>query len=107
MNKIYTVTAIRIKPESKTIDDFINSQSRCFGWFSSLRKAMGAVLENENDIEERYYNYVVVETSLEGIHGFDIEKRRFWFKWNNSDSTFEECKEPEIAQKILCINHIG
>jgi hypothetical protein len=66
---IYTITAL-------TKD---GKDQRVFGYFHSLTRALKAIEDNECNMEECYYTWIVLEKVRPGIHG--QSEVMFWFRW--------------------------
>ncbi len=89
---IYTITAL-VDNKGTDFDAF----RRTFGYYFSKDSAIKAVKENQSDIHECLYTYVVIEAIPEGIHRNVIEK--IWFRWNTQTKKWNKLnKEPKIAK---------
>lgn len=91
---IYTVTCITELPDntSKDLRKYSPDKS-CFGWFTSLRKATLAVMENHGDIHEFSYNYAVIEKSKDGFRNLRAEE--WWFEWDEDRDGFKSIDKPK------------
>ena len=96
------------KGDSKTIftihsmenpDGSYQSLHRTFGWYSSAMKAYKAVRNNECDIYENVYDYVVIEEVKEGTHGSAIKE--WWFKWSKTKDEFLPISKPTETKGIV------
>jgi len=65
---------------------------RCFGYFSTEEKAITAVACNAGNMEECYYNFLVIEEISEGIHSIPISET--WYTWN-TDIGWVPSEKPE------------
>lgn len=63
---------------------------RTFGYFDTLGKAYKAVSENQCNMQECLYNYLVIEGIGEGIHALCEEEH--WFCWEGSQ--WKVCEKP-------------
>lgn len=71
---------------------------RCFGYFPTLEKAITAVACNAGDMEECYYNYLVIEEIPEGVHSVPISEN--WYVWN-AEIGWVPCEKPEWSIGII------
>ncbi len=56
--------------------------SRTWGFYSNKEDALKVLKENHTDIWEHCYDYAVLEAYHEGISGYDFEKGRQFFKYD-------------------------
>ena len=105
MLNIYTITSIPLGPRQSP---------RCFGFYYFLPFAEQAVRENRCNIQESYYEYVVIEKIGTGIHAHATDVK--WFRWiysielnENEEPHWEECERPtgEQFDGIINFNGIG
>lgn len=90
----YFITSIYDKPGI-----FIHRKARrTFGYFHSRKEALKAVKENFCNINECFYNYVVIEGIGEGIHARVDEE--YWFEWKDNSWNKLENK-PELFNGIV------
>jgi hypothetical protein len=113
VNAIHTVTCfVDIPPflvpakdinerQKKMSDYYAHGGDRCFGWFTSRKKAIKAVLENQNDLHEYSYKYAVVEKIGEGIHGMVRYDQAAWYQWNDENDGFELIERPAACDHII------
>ena len=80
---IYTITSISMD------DEYIRS-TRCFGFFDTLEKAVKAVEINQCDMEECYYDWIVIEEFSEGIH--PRATKEIWYVWNKTEQKWKPCE---------------
>lgn len=75
--------------------------TRCFGWFSSLKKAKTAVENNCFDIHEYSYMYAVIEKSEDGFR-IGIPKE-WWYKWEGSheEGHYSPIEKPEELKMVI------
>jgi hypothetical protein len=93
----YFITAISYLPHKK------QTPSRCFGYFSSLERAQKAVKNNENDLEECLYNYLIIEKIRSGLNPFtDGEKDEWWYKWDDSLNKWVWISEAPNFASCIC-----
>lgn len=64
---------------------------RTFGYYNDRDVAIRMVELNNLDIQERLYNYAVVEYIPEGL--YNIAEERIFFKWNEEKRMFEQIEE--------------
>lgn len=103
MSHIYTITSIPFLPYNQP-----SQFPRCFGYFNFLFQAVKAVKENRCNIQESYYEYVVIEKIGTGIHAMAEDK--MWFRWvTGSSPHWEQCERPQGEQfdGIVNFNGIG
>jgi hypothetical protein len=65
---------------------------RVVGYYRTLNDAMKAVGENAGDINEKTYDYALVETVREGV--YPCSEERIFFKFNYEKDGYEKMKEP-------------
>ena len=89
--KYYFITSVRREkntyPEGtknyKDVDvsgkEYYTTDTRCWGFYTSKKKAFTAVKENWTDMNEcGYYPWIVIEEIEEGLIAYDREE--FWFQ---------------------------
>ena len=76
---IYTVTAL-----------IVDKHPHAFGYFHDKAEAFKAVEENRCDLCESYYDFVVIEEIMPGIHS--IAQTEFWFRWNKVTDHWDPLK---------------
>ena len=97
MLNIYTITSIPLGPRQSP---------RCFGFYYFLPFAEQAVRENRCNIQESYYEYVVIEKIGTGIHAMAEDK--MWFRWvTGSSPHWEKCERPTGEQFDCIVNFNG
>jgi len=94
MKPIYIVTVMRGLN--------VEADGRTVGWYATLDKAKGTVLNNYCDIHETIYEYAVIEETPVGLYP-DIQVE-VWFQWKNGK--YVEIPKPEEV-KDLCNWGIG
>ena len=115
--KYYFIASVRdvmqeLEPELKKLrglpDDFKyeNHDHRCWGFFTSKRKAIRAVIENWTDMNEAgYYKYVVIEPHYKGllnpIPGDDIWFKAIYNDKHNQCLGYKECEKPDWAKDTV------
>ena len=78
---------------------------RTLGWFGSEQEANLAVKNNESDIHENYYEYVVVEKFYSGLYPFCFTEGSMWYKWDSKKKKYlRKSKAPQIIEKLKVIN---
>jgi hypothetical protein len=69
-------------------------EKRTFGFFLDLNKAEESVKNNEGNLNECLYDFLVIEEIGEGIHS--PSQQEIWYAWNNKN--WEKLNEkPEWA----------
>jgi len=83
-------------------------ESRCWGWFKTLKRARRAVLNNEGDMHETTYTHVVIEACPEGVCAIGLHDPSFreWYKINKDvpkymDRNWEKCEPPKWSDGII------
>lgn len=99
MTEIYTITTITNLNASKM-------EHRCIGFYYEKGSAITAVTINAGDMHETNYNYVVIETSYEGIYSYGLEEDQVWFEWNEESKSYKQIEKP-LCQKNVCGYGIG
>lgn len=64
--------------------------TRTFGFYTNLAGALTAVDKNDGDMEECYYDYIVIE-SIESDKIHPRVVNRLWFRWDNG---WNPCDHP-------------
>lgn len=82
---IFTITGIH------TLDK--SWDSRCFGFYYTFHYAELSVINNNADIAEKYYNYMIIEAIEEGVYP-DV-KEKYIYKYNNEQNIFERIDWPK------------
>lgn len=65
--------------------------SRTFGHYRSLKRAMQAVRDNRGEMHECLYTYLVVESVPEGV--LAQAKALHWFRWDGRKRGWTEIAE--------------
>lgn len=73
--------------------------SRTFGFFITDERAKIAVCNNEMDLHEMLYDFLVIEQIDEGIHEFATAQS--WYEWVGDN--WEACNEPDVVGKYLSL----
>lgn len=60
---------------------------RTFGYYKNREEAIEAVTKNYCDIQERIYQYAVIEYIPEGL--YNIAQEQLFFQWNDERKAFE------------------
>ena len=70
--------------------------------FTTLKDAIQAVKNNENDLsDDGLYQYAVIEeTLLNEIRPHLSDGGRWWFRYNSIIDEFEQCKESSVPSHI-------
>lgn len=93
IKKLYTVTSIHIKD---TISKSYSNDLRTPGIFTSFEDAEKAVLENNLDWIEHFYNYAVIEEIDIGMYPTSLNQYWYYVKGNpESDYVISSCDPPE------------
>lgn len=102
--KVYTVTVIDL------VGDITLGNRRTPGIFTSLDKAITAVQNNENNLnDDNLYQYAVIEeTSLDVIRPDTVfSTRKWWFKFNTVNKEFECCELSLVPRNISRLSGFG
>ena len=84
---MYFITCfLKYEIDSRTGVPNIGS-TRTFGYYNDRDTAIKMVEINNLDIQERLYDYAVIEYIPEGLYNFAEE--RIFFKWNEEKRIFE------------------
>jgi len=69
-----------------------------FGWFDNESDAVLTVLENDCDIHECCYKWMVVEEVPTGI--YRVPLREAWFVWDSKKRQFVSIKKPKEIKNV-------
>lgn len=86
---IYVITTI--------VNEDVNSNTRCVGFFYDIYDANEAVVSNMGDMCENYYKYVVIEEKFPGINC--TNKEQWWYVWNGTK--YMCCAVPESYKNTI------
>lgn len=75
-----------------------SQNKRCFGYFLTLEQAITAVACNAGNMEECYYNHLVIEEIPEGIHSVPISET--WYVWN-TEIGWVPSEKPEWSEGTI------
>ncbi len=93
MNKpIFTITTLR--------DLSPTGSQRVVGFFYELDQCKKVVENNDLDIHENFYRYVVIEKVHEGIYSTDGE--RYFYEWIAGKYVSIDCPE-----EVACVINFG
>lgn len=104
--KYYFISSVRQVVNENTL--ISTTDTRCWGFFTSKKKAIKAVTENWTDInEDGYYPYAVIETYTEGLISGMNEV--LWFEEHYEKMSDQEIKDlyyklPEEYRKNAKLN---
>ena len=84
-------------------------ESRCWGWYPTLKEAKKAVKMNAGDMAECcYYTHVVIEKMACGIPALSDDTKEFWYLWkvdpkdkNRFRGEWLVCKKPKWSEHIV------
>jgi hypothetical protein len=116
--KYYFIASVRVykekwpegtknyKGEDAGGKEYEQHESRCWGFYTSKKKAIKAVEENWTDMNEAgYYPYVVIESATEGLLTVvNNPEDTIWFKAIYKDKEFikyEITEQPEFAKGFV------
>jgi len=106
---MFFVTAMRSNPAYTGDPDVCERNvfdSRCFGYYDTREKAVDAVINNVSDIQECYYDYVVIEELEQGIHPLPNDLINYthetWFVWNKNEEKWVRCEKPTFSDRTCC-----
>ena len=69
------------------------------GWYSTKSDAFEAVQNNCCDINEKFFDYALIEAIDEGLYNPATNDDRWWFKYNKDTDMYEPIDEPS------CVRH--
>lgn len=113
--KYYFIASVRIykekwpegtknwKGEDVSGKEHESYDKRCWGFFTSKKKAIRAVEENWTDLNEAgYYKYVVIEEITEGLLQICTSSKALWFKacYDNGYCEYKKCETPNFAKDV-------
>lgn len=84
--------------------EYEQHESRCWGFYTSKKKAIRAVEENWSDMNEAgYYKYAVIEELMEGLLQCCLSDKAMWFEAkydNNHFLGYKKCELPKFADHV-------
>lgn len=86
---IYVITII--------VNEDVNSNTRCVGFYHDLTSAIESVQNNDGDMHENYYKYAVIEEKFPGINCTNTFHN--WFVW--FDSWYIPCDVPDTYKNMI------
>lgn len=92
MFSIYTVMVFEKLDIDRGFPNFGNS--RVVGFYTKEEDALNAVKNNACDINERCYDYALVEKYNEGLYNVDYHYNRKLFKYDIKTDTYNEIDFP-------------
>jgi hypothetical protein len=102
--KLYTVTTIRETPAiGRTGKEYMKTDTRCVGVFSSLEKAKEIVEENIGDVFEYCYTWAVIEIiAVDYLYG-GFDREEYWYKWqgDGETGTYISIEKPEDWKNVV------
>lgn len=75
----------------------VETDTKPFGYKIGKAAALRAVRENEGDMCECWFNYLVVERIGQGV--LALAKEQLWFKWD--DGKWVACPNPEWSNGLI------
>lgn len=96
--EIYTIMGCT-KCELRNDWEINFGDSRIVGYYTSLKDAQEAVLDNLCDIWETYYDFVVIEKVEEGL--YNCSKERYFYKYIYTMKRYIQIEEPEGFNKFI------
>lgn len=95
MNSIYLITVVR------HYDGGINNDTRCWGWWPTEKEALESIEVNDCDMQECYYNYLVLEQTPSYIGGFTQKNyNQRWYMWDKETDKWIACNIPLFAKNV-------
>jgi hypothetical protein len=70
---------------------------RTFGWYFNFEDAEKAVKNNDGDLREYFYDYIVIEEFPEGV--WVCRKNEWWYKWGASK--FRRIQKPNCIRNTI------
>ena len=101
---VYTVTVIDV------VGDPVLGNRRNPAIFTSLKKALSVVRNNDHDLtDDNLYQYAVIEETYLDVVRPDIQMptKRLWFKYNTALSEFEQCSVDSIPRTLAKLSGFG
>ena len=105
---IFTITALEKIEELKTktgkktgIADF--GASRIIGFYFTYDDAYDVVTNNQCNIYEMVYKYVLVEKIAPGVYNGATSESRTLFKYNREKNKYEPVEEPAFLSRLYGI----
>lgn len=92
---IYTITAF----QNLDKDYGTSGSIRCFGYSMDFEYADSSVRNNVTDINEKIYNYVVIEKVKDGLN--PVARKRWFYKYNIEEDIYESIEEPICVKQFL------
>ena len=75
------------------------TSSSTFGYFNDHDEAHGCVARNTCNMDERLYNYLVIEDVPEGL--YPMPKSECWFEWTEEQMLWQSCSAPDFSKRII------
>ena len=101
---IFTVTCILLSKFNNSGEYApVTMGIRCMGYYFKLEDAISSVTNNELDIHEETFNYVVVESCCEGVYASGDMNEQYWFEWNKEQEKYQSCDCPEHYKNMTRI----
>lgn len=92
IKNIFLVTSVRYTSR--------NECDRCWGWYPTEKEAKKAISVNDCDMQEHYYNYIILEQMPPYSLGCSCKGyKKKWYKWQKS--MWKSCKEPVWAKNVI------
>jgi plasmid replication initiation protein len=105
MNYIYVLITIGIPIEEQANNKAwpTDYKERVVCWYRDLDKIEKILNDNLGDInEDGYYNFAVVEKTLEGLYNFNGDKdAELWYKWDKEKENYQRCNKPRCFDSTI------
>lgn len=108
MKTIFTVTQIEMSPK----EPLPWSHKNTCAWFQKMSDAIDLVEDENMDLNETIYDYIVIEEYLEGwparlksssrTKGGRKEFNEYWYRWNKKESKYIPCEKPKELAQVIC-----
>jgi len=110
---IYTITCLydippycdnSISPserKKKTKEYWSHGGNRTVGWCKKPEDAKNIVENNQCDIHECSYKYVVIEKVSDGVYGSRMGNCEQWYEWNETENKYVPIDKPVKLKSII------
>ena len=102
--KLYSVTTIRQeRARNLAGNEYISTDPRCVGVFSTLEKAKEIIEQNIGDIYEYWYPWAVIETiDVDFLYG-GFDREEYWYEWKSDGQTgkYVSIEKPDDWKNIV------
>jgi hypothetical protein len=96
---IWFVTSIYLAKAKDSESPMRAETKRTFGYFLTEKEALDAVGENQCNMHECLYNFLVIEGFPSGIHA--LAEREVWYQWGEAENKWVPCQKPTMLEGII------